>query len=404
MVSSPDAGRPRPGDDRTMVNGNPQASIGSWRVELQRLIDLGRDRDAAQLAASHLPTTQAEEDPMATPTVAHQSGKIQALLAGTASVWALELGLRLGVIDHLATCRRGATAGDVASVLGLDPQYTHVLLRAMYAAEVVHRDGHRYQLAPHMGMLLLDQDSPTYLGGAVRVLVALRETFLDLRDFARSGTREWWSDFDPEWIEAVAAHCQAYYRRLLDTALPELPDLRAMLDQGVRYLDLACGTCLGPAKLVAAYPKTSVTAVDADPYSLASAQREMTQRGIADRFTFVESFLEDLDCDGGHDVAVINVSLHEARDIAAVVERVHAALEPGGVFLVSEFPFPENEEGCRSVPGQLMCGVQFFEAHIGCQLLPAARFVEHLDAAGFADIGIIDINPLHVVIHGRKAS
>jgi len=153
---------------------------------------------------------------------------------------------------------------------------------------------------------------------------------------------------------------------------------------------------------VTAYPNTTVTAVDADPYSLTSAEREMKQRCIADRFTFIESFLEHLDLDGGHDIAVINVSLHEARHIEAVVERAHAALDPGGVFLVSELPFPEREEDCRSVAGRLMCGVQFFEAHIGCQLLPTTRFVELLHDAGFTDLGVIDINPTHVVIHGRK--
>ncbi len=30
-----------------------------------------------------------------------------------------------------------------------------------------------------------------------------------------------------------------------------------------------------------------------------------------------------------------------------------------------------------------MCGVQFFEAHIGCQLLPTARFLDLPQRAGF---------------------
>jgi hypothetical protein len=46
--------------------------------------------------------------------------------------------------------------------------------------------------------------------------------------------------------------------------------------------------------------------------------------------------------------------------------------------------------------------VQVFESHIGCQLLPTARFVEHLEAAGFRDVGVIDVTPVHVVVHGTK--
>jgi ubiquinone/menaquinone biosynthesis C-methylase UbiE len=335
--------------------------------------------------------------------VAEQAGKILGALSGTATVWGLDLGLRLGVFDHLAERPAGATADEVAAALKLDAQYTHVVLRAAYAAEVLDLDEGRYRLAEHMDVVLLDADSPAYLAGALKTFVALRETYLDLRDFARDGRREWWSDFDPEWIDAVGDNGQVFYRRLLNLVIPKLPAVsEALVRGGARYLDLASGVCRGPAKIVDAYPSTSVTAVDGDAFTLEQAELEMKERGIGEQFTYVHSMLEDLDLDGGHDFAIINISLHEARDIARVVERAHAALDPGGTFIVSEFPFPEREEDVRSVPGRLMSGIQFFEAHIGCQLLPAARFVEHLETAGFKDVGVIEVTPMHVVIHGTK--
>jgi len=331
-----------------------------------------------------------------------QAAKVLGPLSGTATVWSLDLGLRLGIFGYLAGRPSGATSGEVATALGLDPQYTHVILRAAYAAEVLDRDEGRYRLAEHMTTLLLDSDAPGYLGGAVRTFVALRETYLDLRSFACTGQREWWSDFDPEWIDAVAENGQTYYRRLLNVVVPQLPAVAAALERGARYLDLACGVCRGPAKVAAAFPHTTVTAVDGDLYTLEVAEREMKEKGLGDRFRFVHSMLEDLDIDGGHDLAVINISLHEARDLERAVERTHAALNPGGTFLVSEFPFPEREADCRTVPGRLMCGVQLFEAHIGCQLLPTARFVDLLERAGFREVGVIDVTPVHVVVHGTK--
>lgn len=334
--------------------------------------------------------------------VSEQAAKILGPLSGTATVWSLDLGLRLGIFDQLAERPSGATAAEVASALDLDLQYTHVILRAAYAAEVLDLDDGRYRLAEHMSTLLLDSDAPGYLGGAVRTFVALRETYLDLRTYARTGAREWWSDFDPEWIDAVAENGQTYYRRLLNLVVPRLPAVAAALQAGARYLDLACGVCRGPAKVVAAFPGTTVTAVDGDAYTLEVAEREMKELGLGDRFRFVHAMLEDLEIDGGHDLAVINISLHEARDIERAVERAYAALDPGGTFLVSEFPFPEHEEDCRTVPGRLMCGVQFFEAHIGCQLLPTARFVDLLQQAGFREVGVIDVTPVHVVVHGTK--
>lgn len=334
--------------------------------------------------------------------IVEQAGKILGPLSGVATTWALDLGLRLGLFEHLADRPDGAGAADVAEALDLDPLYTKVVLRAAYAGEILDQDNGRYRLAEHMDTLLLDPDAPAYAAGAVQTFVALRETFLDLRRFARTGEREWWADFEPEWIEAVGDNGQTYYRRLLNTVLPQLPPVQAALERGARYLDLACGVCRGPAKVVAAFPDTQVTAVDCDRYSLATAERELKERGMDDRFTFVQSFLEDLDINGGHDLAIINISLHEARDIQRAVERVHRALDNGGVFLISEFPFPEREEDTRTVAGRLMCGVQAFEAHIGCQLLPTSRFVALLEAAGFRDIGAIDITATQVVIHGTK--
>lgn len=334
--------------------------------------------------------------------IKEQAAKVLGPLSGTATVWALDLGLRLGIFQHLASSPEGATAGEVAGALELDAQYTHMVLRAAYAAEVLELDNNRYRLGEHMATLLLDSDAPAYLGGAVRTLIALRETYLDLRLFAATGEREWWGDFDPEWIDAVGENGQTYYRRLLNLVFPKLPAVASSLARGARYLDLACGVCKGPAKIVSAFPQTTVTAVDGDSYTLEVAERDVKELGVADRFRFVNSMLEDLEFDGGHDLAVINISLHEARNIERAVERAHAALDVGGTFIVSEFPFPEREEDCRTVPGRLMCGVQFFEAHIGCQLLPAGRFVDLLEGAGFREVGVIDVTPMHVVIHGAR--
>lgn len=333
--------------------------------------------------------------------ITEQAAKITGPLSGLATTWALDLGLRTGVFAHLRDAGPSRPA-QVAEALGLDPQYTAVLLRAAFAAEVLERDGERYLLADHMDTLLLDADAGAYLGGAIRTFVALRETFLDLRNFMTTKEREWWNDFDPEWIDAVGENGQTYYRRLVDVVIPQLPHVQAMLARGARYLDLACGVCRGPAKILAAYPDTKLTAVDADQYTLEVAEREMKEAGLAGRVRFRQTYLEQLDLEADHDVAVINISLHEARDIERAVERAHAALAPGGVFLVSEFPFPENEDECRSVPGRLMCGVQFFEAHIGCQLLPTRRFVDLLEGAGFVDVGVIPVTPVHVVVHGTR--
>ncbi len=330
------------------------------------------------------------------------AGNLVTHLGGSATVWATELGLRHGIFEALAGVEGGLNAEEVADRLQLDQLYTKVVLRMAFAGEVLDRSGERYVLDPAMATLLLDSDSPSYLGGHVRVVTALRESWLDYREFMITGEREWWNDFDPEWIEAVGETCQTFYTRMLGTVIPALPQVQNALSSGGNYLDLACGTCRGVRRIVNVYPDAQVTAVDCDQYSLDLARKEADNDGNVDQFTFVHSFLEDLDLEPTHDVAIINVSLHECKDIDRVIANAKNALKPGGTFLVSEFPFPDDENDCRTPPNRLMCGIQAFEAHIDCQLLPTSFWVDALQSAGFAEVAHIDVSPTHVVIHGTN--
>lgn len=337
------------------------------------------------------------------PELAQQSAKLLGFYSGYFATWTIDLGLRAGLWQHLAERPGGVTAEELATDLGLDPLYTRVWARSAYAAGLLDADdGRTYTLAPHIDTLLLNTDAPGYLGGLARVGIALRDTFTDLREFIKTGQREWWSDMTPEFIQAVGDAGQSFYRRMINGVIPQLPDVQSRLDAGCIVLDLACGVCNGPAKMAQAYPNTSFIAVDGDRYTLDLARQNVADRGMAGRFEFIHSPLEDLSLTGRADIAIINISLHEARDIGRVVANAHRALRPGGTFLVSEFPFPETLEGCRALPGQIMSGIQFFEAHIGCQLLPSARFAELLREAGFQGVNVIDVTPVHAVIHGVK--
>ncbi|MGH2441732.1 MAG: class I SAM-dependent methyltransferase [Chloroflexota bacterium] len=314
----------------------------------------------------------------------------------------MELGLRSGLFQAIADRPGGLSAEELATHLGYDPLYTAVWCRSAFGAGLLDRSyGDRYLLAPHLETILLNPDAPSYLGGFVRVMAGMRETFTDLREFLRTGQREWWCDMSPEWISAVGDAGQSFYRRMLNLAVPQLPAVETTLNGGGIVLDLACGVCKGPAKVAAAYPDTSFVAIDGDAYTLEAAGQYLREQCLDERFQLMHSPLEDLDLDRVADLAIINISLHEARDIRRVVANVQQALRPGGTFLINEFPFPETIDGCRTLPAQIMSGIQFFEAHIGCQLLPASRFVKFLQEQGFHDVAAINLTPVHAVIHGR---
>ena len=60
--------------------------------------------------------------------------------------------------------------------------------------------------------------------------------------------------------------------------------------------------------------------------------------------------------------ANINISMHEARDIVLATKNVRNALKPDRYFVISNFPYPDGHDGLRTVPAQVMNGIQYFEA------------------------------------------
>ena len=118
--------------------------------------------------------------------------------------------------------------------------------------------------------------------------------------------------------------------------------------------------------------------------------------------SLVHSPLEDISDREQYDLGLINISMHGCRDKARVAQNVYQALKPGGRFVISDFPFPPSTGETRTVPTQLMCGIQFFEALLGAQLLATQAFVDLLDHHGFRDVGYLDLTSGHTLTYGRK--
>jgi SAM-dependent methyltransferase len=334
------------------------------------------------------------------PTLAETAPTVLSLLAGYVGHRTVTIGLRTGLLQTLAD-RPGSSADDLADARGLDPFYVSVWCRAAVAASLTERDGAGYRLRDHMATLLLDSTSPAFVGGVFGVLEA-PEIFGRFEQSFATGERMWWDDTSPEWIAAVAGTGTPFYTRLVPGGLDLVPGLAEALAAGCRVVDTACGAGLGVERLATTYPATTVVGVDGDQHSVDRARVRIQASGLSDRVELICSALEDMQLDTPARVVVNNISMHECRDIDRVTENVKAALEPGGWFVISDFPFPDTDEGLRSVPGRIMTGIQFFEAQIDDQLLPRAAYDDLLSRHGFVDIGSVQLTPLHALTYGRR--
>lgn len=329
-----------------------------------------------------------------------QAGTVLTHLAGYMATRITQMGLQSGLLRGIATTP-GARPGDLADAYEMDEFFVSVWCRGAFGAGLLERAGAGYRLAPHMDTLLLDETSPAFAGGMFGV-VSQPEMFGRFADNLHTGERFWWDDTSPDWIAGVAGTGRPFYTRLVPGGLARVPGLEEVLTSGARVVDTACGAGLGVLRLATTYSSATVIGVDGDPHSITRAQYAVEQAGLSDRVELLVSPLEEFALAEPADVVINNISMHECRDIDQVAERVLAALRPGGWFVISDFPFPDTDEGLRSVPGRLMSGIQFFEAQIDDQLLPRRAYDDLLTRHGFTDLGSFEISPVHAVTYGRR--
>lgn len=337
--------------------------------------------------------------PAGGPTLAEQAPTLLLQIAGYVGHRTVGVGLRSGLIPALAELG-GTTADDLAERLDLDPFYVSVWCRSAFAAGICERDATAYRLAPHMATLLLDTTSPAYVGGVFTVLEQ-REMFDRFEEHLASGERMWWDECSPEWIAGVSGTGTPFYTRLVPAGLAQVPGLAERLAAGCRVVDTACGAGAGLVRLAEHYPGCDIVGTDGDQHSIDLAEQRIARAGLKSRVSLVCAPLEELRLDQPATLVVNNISMHECRDIDRATESVKAALEPGGWFVISDFPFPDTEEGLRAVSGRIMSGIQFFEAQIDDQLLPRAAYDDLLARHGFTDLGSSVLTAMHAITYGR---
>ncbi|MHC5212379.1 MAG: class I SAM-dependent methyltransferase [Planctomycetota bacterium] len=349
-----------------------------------------------------------------------QGGKILSQVAGYVGVRAIAIGLRSGLFAAIAKRPEGVSAQSLADELGLDPFYVAVWARSAYAAEVLELEtatadegydpcrrrftdltAQTYTLAAHMQELLLDERSAAYVGGMPQVLLE-PEMFDVFEEKLATGERLWWDECSPRFLQGVSRTGGPFYARLVPDGLERIPGLAECMAGSPRVMELCCGAGRGLVRLAQHYPDARLTGVDGDAHSLSLAGERVAAEGCAGSLSLHHSSLEDLDVGDGFDVVLINISMHECRDIDKVAANVLRALRPGGVFVISDFSFPSSTSACRTTPARIMGGIQFFEALIDDQLLPTRAFLDVLERQGFEDVGSFDLAPVHAVSYGRK--
>jgi SAM-dependent methyltransferase len=336
-------------------------------------------------------------------------GKLIGDFGGTMATMMAAIGERLGLFKDLAE-RGPATSAELAERARIDGRYALEWLRAMASAGYVAYDAEsdRFALPPEQALAFATEASPVFVGGVYQMLPEAFGPFDRLAESFREGGGVPQDAFGPAFWEGMERFTASWFEnQLLQQWVPAMPAVEEQLKAGVRVADIGCGSGRALIKLAGEFPRSQYVGYDAFEGQLERARANAEQAGVGDRIRF-----ELLDAATGvperFDVITTFDVIHDAADPRGLLRSIHAALEPGGRYVMLEVNSADDPAENVGPLASMLYGFSVFYcmttslAHggegLGTVGLPEAKVRELCAEAGFSDVRRLPIeDPFSIV-------
>jgi SAM-dependent methyltransferase len=263
------------------------------------------------------------------------AGRLLELYTGGLLGLMVDIGHRTGLFA--AAAAGPATSAELADRADLQERYVREWLGAMVTGGIVDHDpaGGTYRLPAEHAACLTGPGSAN-LAPMSRLGTHLAKHVDAVARAFREGGGVPYAAFRPEFTDVMDALGRGVFDELLVEALvPLVPGLAERLESGARVADVGCGTGHAMVLLAAAYPASTFVGYDLATDAIARARSEAAAAGLANaRFEVRDAAA--LTVEEPFDVVFVFDAVHDQVAPDAVLERIHAALAPGGTFVMVE--------------------------------------------------------------------
>lgn len=268
-------------------------------------------------------------------------------IGAAANASLVQAGYDLGIFESLSKDGPG-TAEEISTRLGLNRRHLLEWLSSQYATGFVEYDPatERFSLTPEQRFVLVDRDSPAYLGGAWSSLTSMYLGAPAITKSIRTGDGVAWGDqCDCLFCGTAEFYRPAYQNSLVQEWIPALKGVKEKLENGADVLDVGCGYGHSTAILAAAFPGSHFTGTDLHAESLEEARKISADRGLGN-VRFEEATALDYEGER-HDFVTIFDALHDMGNPVAITRHIRKELlkEDGTLMLVEPLAadsLPEN--------------------------------------------------------------
>lgn len=261
-------------------------------------------------------------------------GRLVKMFTDAVNTTMIDLAVRTGLLDTLAV--GPGTSADVAERGGLQERYVRECLGALVTAAIVDYDaGTRTYALPAEHAVCLTGEGAGNLAPIARVASLLAPHLGAVATAFRDGGGVAYEAFRPEFTTVMDALSRGLMdSQLIEGILPLDPDLPGRLAAGARVADVGCGTGHAINVLAKAFPASTFTGFDFSAEAVEAGRTEAATLGLAN-VAFEVRDVSTLPTDA-FDVVFAFDAIHDQRDPAAVLRAIHAALGPGGQFVMMD--------------------------------------------------------------------
>jgi 2-polyprenyl-3-methyl-5-hydroxy-6-metoxy-1,4-benzoquinol methylase len=249
----------------------------------------------------------------------------------------LHIGDRLGLYQAMA----GAgpiTSSTLAARTGTTERYVREWLGNQAAGGyVVYNPAEgTYELPAEQAMVVANEDSPVFLGGAFEAIASCYADHDVFVDAFRTGAGVGWHEHDERLFSGVVRLFRpGYAAHLVDDWLPALDGVVEKMRAGASVADVGCGLGASTVIMAQAFERSTFVGFDIHEPSIEAARKAAAQAGVTQRARFEVATARDFSGEG-YDLVCLFDALHDMGDPVGAARRIRQALAPDGALLLVE--------------------------------------------------------------------
>ncbi|MGD8299595.1 MAG: class I SAM-dependent methyltransferase [Nitrosopumilaceae archaeon] len=262
-------------------------------------------------------------------------GQMLDIMNKSALALMISVGHRTKLFDTMSNLP-ASTSTEIARNSNLNERYVREWLGALVTAKIIDYDPQSslYSLSKEKANFLTRNGSFNMATTAqfIPVLAQVEDEIIHCFENGGGVPYEKYHRFHDVMAEESS---QTVLAELLDGILPVVPGIIERLQQGIKVLDVGCGSGRAINLMAKSFPSSQFVGYDFSKEGISNAEREKDSLGTTNA-SFEQQDAANFDHQEHFDLITAFDAIHDQANPEKVLENIRSSLKPEGVFLMQD--------------------------------------------------------------------